>query len=476
MAILMVIFTVIPATFLAQAEEAATASTLDVTVQVEMDRRFNDFRSKYLDDRADSINWWLGSIAIALAFFGVVVAVAGFMGFQRFRYIETEARKHVDEIKAHKTQAEKYALAIREMDSKYVDEASPTEVKQVEKAVEQIRQTANPSPIDKGIADAYLLQKAGKTKEAIEKWRSIANLAEGIDNDAAARAWFSVGYLVEEPKEKISAYSQAIRLNPGSVNSYDNRGTAKTSLKQYEAAIRDFNEAIRLEPKDAVAYYNRGNAKADLKQYETAIQDFNQAIHLNPEDAAAYGNRGIAKVNLKQYKAAIEDFNEAIHLEPKDAVTYSNRGNAKTNLEQYKAAIQDFNEAIRLEPEDAITYYNRGIAKTNLEQYKAAIQDFNEAIRLGFKNAVAYGNRGIAKTNLEQYKAAIQDFNEAIQLNTNDAILYTNRGIAKASLGHIDKARSDLQTALHLAQEAGNDKLAAEISNEISKIENLETK
>ena len=54
------------------------------------------------------------------------------------------------------------------------------------------------SPVDRAIADAVSLQRAGRIEEAIEKWRSIANVAEGSDNDLAARAWLSVGYLLYE--------------------------------------------------------------------------------------------------------------------------------------------------------------------------------------------------------------------------------------------------------------------------------------
>ena len=348
-----------PAISPAQTEETATAAAPDVAVEVEMQRRFNEFRSQYLDERAKSINWWLGSIAIVLAFFGVVVAIAGFIGFQSFREIETEARKHVEEIKIHKAQAEKDTKAITQaraalqrVTSEFVANASPPEVEQVEKAVEQIRQTTDASLIDTGIAEAYLLQKAGKAKEAIEKWRAIANLAEGIDNEAAVRAWVSVGYLLSEnPIEAISAYDQAIRIDPKDAAAYNNRGIAKDDLEQYQDAIKDYNEAIRLDLKYAAAYYNRGIAKANLKQYQDAIKDYNEAIRLDPKYAAAYYNRGNAKDDLEQYQAAIEDFNEAIRLEPKFAAAYNNRGISLFKLERMDEARSDFQIALRLAQE-----------------------------------------------------------------------------------------------------------------------------
>ena len=40
------------------------------------------------------------------------------------------------------------------------------------------------------------LQQQGKRKEAVEKWRAVANIVEEKDNALAARAWISSGYLV----------------------------------------------------------------------------------------------------------------------------------------------------------------------------------------------------------------------------------------------------------------------------------------
>ena len=83
----------------------------------------------------------------------------------------------------------------------------PEEAKQV--AV-NVGENPMASPIDKAIAQAVFLQQQGKRDEAIEKWRAVAHITEGIDNDQAARAWLSVGYLLENSEDSISAYDRAI--------------------------------------------------------------------------------------------------------------------------------------------------------------------------------------------------------------------------------------------------------------------------
>lgn len=299
-------------------------------------------------------------------------------------------------------------------------------------AMQKLQQDPAAFPLDRAIDKAISLQKEGKIEEAIEKWRSIANVAAGIDNALAARAWFSIGCLLSEGdvevdegnniQEAISVYDQAINLKPDFAEAYCNRGSAKCNLSQYDAAIADFDWAINLKPDYAEAYYNRGSAKGNLGDYEAAIVDFDQAIGLNPNDAAAYTNRGSAKGMLGQPKAAVADFDRAICLKP------------------------DFAEA----------YYNRGIGKSDLGQPEAAIADYDQAIDLNPDHVRAYSHRGIAKRLLGDYKAAVADFDQAIHLNPDYVAAYCNRGIANAMSYREEEAQADFEIAGNLADKSGN--------------------
>ena len=76
------------------------------------------------------------------------------------------------------------------------------------------------------------------------------------DDDRAAEAWFSVGYLSspnnvegEDFKGAIDAYNKAIDLNLSGPNlywAYYNRGNAKDSDGQTEEARADYREALDL--------------------------------------------------------------------------------------------------------------------------------------------------------------------------------------------------------------------------------------
>jgi tetratricopeptide (TPR) repeat protein len=67
------------------------------------------------------------------------------------------------------------------------------------------------------------------------------------------------------------------------VTAYNNRGSARLDLGEYEQAIEDYTEAIRLDPSYALAYNNLGVAHKAQGNWEEAITDFRLYLELLPD-------------------------------------------------------------------------------------------------------------------------------------------------------------------------------------------------
>ena len=326
-------------------------------VEAEIQSRFNELRRELLDNRGDTIDWWLAVVAIVLTFFGIVVAIAGFLGFSRFREIEREAKASAETATKYAENARQYVEEIKENRDRsnvifqdITARAAADDPARASQTVENVRGSPNVSLIDSAIADAIDLQRLGEIKRAVEKWRAIANIAEEKSNDLAAGAWSSIGYLIkdESPTDSILAYDRAIRLRPDLAEAYNNRGNVKYFLGQPEAAIADHDEAVRLKPDFAEAYTNRGTAKAKLERHDDAIADYDEAIRLKPDLAGAYNNRANAKAMLGRLDDAIADYDEAVRLKPSRANVYYHRGLAKRKLDLKDEARMDFETALNL--------------------------------------------------------------------------------------------------------------------------------
>ena len=449
--------------------EADTGPEIGSSVnELEIEKRFNQLRSELLDERANSINSWLTAIALVLTFFGIVVAIAGFFGFSRFRQIESEARANAKMAGDFANQARLSTEEIIKNREKSEDiintltaNAAVESPENVSELIDSVRRNPDSSLLDNAVADAFSLYSQGKIIESLRKWHAIAELAEEHDKELAARAWLSVGFLVatKDLEYSITANDRAIALNPGLAPAYVNRGASKHALGRHEEAIADYDEAIRQEPGFANAYSNRGVSLAAIGKQRKAIADHDKAIELQPNQSSFFANRGTAKDDLGEHEAAIEDHDNAIRLKPNHAEHYSNRGVAKAGAEMHSEAIADHDEAIRLEPRRAALYNNRGTANLSADEFVAAIEDFSRAIELHPNFAKAYNNRGNVYLAMSRQEDAIGEYNEALRLNDKYAEAYNNRGEAKAELEQYDAAKDDYDKALQLNPRLGETRL-----------------
>ena len=249
-------------------------------IEAEVKRHFNELRREQLDDWATTVTWWLAGLAIFLSLFSVAAGVIGFLGFRKLKEIRSETEQSAQEARRLVEEIRKNRDKSRELRQEMTAEAAAENPERVRQSVEDVRNDPAATPLDIAIADAISLQEDEKTEDAIEQWRAIAIIAKGSDDNLAARAWFSVGFLLpkEDSEKKISAYSRAIQLRPDLASAYFNRGLAMARLARYAEAITNYDDAIRLQPDYARAYFNRGISKRALGRSDEARSDYESAL------------------------------------------------------------------------------------------------------------------------------------------------------------------------------------------------------
>lgn len=214
--------------------------------------------------------------------------------------------------------------------------------------------------------------------------------------------------------------------------SCQNRGDLanETQEKQnwYEKAIEHYTETLKLNPDSIEVYNNRGAVYRDKGEFEKALQDFNKAIDLEPDYANAYNNRGMAYGKNGKHDRALKDFNKAIDLDSGSADSYNNRGLTYKAMDEVDLAVEDYNRAIDLDPEFSNAYNNRGVIYDEKGEFDCAIKDYSKAIELKPYYANAYNNRGMAYRDKGDVNRAIVDFSIAVQLKSDYASAYNNRG------------------------------------------------
>jgi tetratricopeptide (TPR) repeat protein len=266
------------------------------------------------------------------------------------------------------------------------------------------------------VATKYFTDKLRFNARNVWAWRmrAAASLLKG-ENDSA-----------------IKDLTEAIRLYP-SPNTYNNRGLAWASMKEYDKALKDYNEAMRLNPTYVLGLNNRGITWAAIKEYDKAIEDYSAAIRIDPNYSRPFNNRGVVWRDQKDYDKAIEDFNAAIRIDPKYGFAHNNRGYVWSLKKNYEKAFFDYNIAIQLDPTNALAFNNRGMAWRDKKDYDEALDDFDEAIKFDPKYAIAFYNRGYVWSLKKDYGNAIKDYSEAIRLDPKYALAFNNRAWIQAT-------------------------------------------
>jgi len=227
-------------------------------------------------------------------------------------------------------------------------------------------------------------------------------------------------------------------------------GYTLNNQKRYADALTAYEQAIRLDPNDAITYYNKGIALRNLQRYLEALAASEQALRLDPNVADYYNSKGIALRNLQRYAEALTAFEQALRLDPNYADYYNGKGLALSGLQRYVEALAVYDQAIRLDPNYAVAYYNKGVALRNLQRYVEALAVYDQAIRLNPNDADYYNSKGVALFNLKRYAEALAAFEQAIRLDPTYAIAYHSKGVVLDKLGRKTEAQQAYEKAKQL--------------------------
>jgi tetratricopeptide (TPR) repeat protein len=260
------------------------------------------------------------------------------------------------------------------------------------------------------LEDIHIHALTTDAREFTETMKVAANLAPSIETkELTAQEWFERGYKFQEAKnleEAIRCYTEAIRIEPGFLEAYGNRGNTLMNQGDADLAIADYNQVLALKPNDAVTYFNRANALKAQGNLDDAITDFSEAIRLKSDYAGAYNNRGNTLSDKSDIDGAIKDYDEAIRAKPDYAIAYNNRGIAYAYKGILDKAMADYNMAIQLKPDYADAYHGRAKACESMKDYQSAIADYQKYLELG---------GGILHNDREIIEEAIRDLKKKIK-------------------------------------------------------------
>jgi len=209
--------------------------------------------------------------------------------------------------------------------------------------------------------------------------------------------------------EAIKTASEAIALQPGYADAYNNRAWGYYEKGLLDESIEDCNKALQIDANHFFALNNRGRAfqkKGDipsaLKDYDAACQkgleeaceNFKKITRLSPDKEIVFllgkSREDLAKGNLD---GVVEASTRLIGLNVHTKEAYSQRCSAYVMKSMFDMAHNDCSEAILLDPDESINYINLAAVFEQQGDIEAALQNYKMSCELKNKRGCLASER-----------------------------------------------------------------------------------
>ena len=257
----------------------------------------------------------------------------------------------------------------------------------------------------------------------------------------AADAYYYIGEanrMQGKASTALSAYADALKLNPDFAAAYLGRGRAKlqSSASRTSEAARDFEQALALDPYMGEAWLELAAVELTRNDPEAALEDLEQAADLLPGSPSVYYLRAQANQALDKPEEALADVRQARTLDITLLDAYRLEGEILVALDRVEEAITTLETYLAYEPKDAQALAWLGTAYARQGDTEQALELLDRAATLDKRQADVFLLRGNLYLETGEGQKALDDFNAVLRLRATSFAGMLGKARAYLLLGH----------------------------------------
>ena len=215
----------------------------------------------------------------------------------------------------------------------------------------------------------------------------------------------------------ITAYRDALRLDPDSSRAQRRLGVALGSAGQIGDALNVLNQAIEHDPQNPYFYYERAILELQTGDFPNAIAGFRKALELKPSFADAEDNLGAALAQTGDSTGAEAAFHTALQIDPYNSETHSNLALLYAGKSDWTQAAFHLQKAVTLDPSRASAHGDYAVILMQLHRTPEAETQARAAIAVDAKSARLHDILGQVLSGKHQTDAAAKEFQAALSLD-----------------------------------------------------------
>jgi tetratricopeptide (TPR) repeat protein len=151
--------------------------------------------------------------------------------------------------------------------------------------------------------------------------------------------------------EDAAGYETILQSDPGNARLHEAAAAIYLVLNRPDKAIAHLTDALRINPDSLEAHYNLATALVRQQRLDEAVEHFQRALRIDPDRAAIHVNLGVVLRAQNQIDAAAEHFQRALQLDPGNAAALTNLGGTLAARHQLADAILQYRLALRTDPD-----------------------------------------------------------------------------------------------------------------------------
>lgn len=256
--------------------------------------------------------------------------------------------------------------------------------------------------------------------------------------------------------QAITAYEQAIQVNPDNPSIYLSTARAQIYITQYAQALENAERALILNNNNPLAHTLKAWSLDFLGDYTQAEAAIKSALELDSENALAHAvyaeilmdkaNAGQGDINA--IDKAAEESRTAMALDPTLMESRRARGYVLWNTGNFVEAIQEYNAALAINDKIADLHLALGYNYYLINEYDQAVQAYLQAYALNPGDPTPAYEISRTYATVGDFSQAVQYADQAVKTNPEDPRMRGNLGVMYYKNNQLPEAIQELGLAI----------------------------
>lgn len=256
--------------------------------------------------------------------------------------------------------------------------------------------------------------------------------------------------------QAITAYEEAIQVDPDNPSIYLSIARAQIYTAQYEEALENAERALILNNNNPLAHTLKAWSLDFLGDYTQAEAAVKSALELDPENALAHAvyaeilmDRAISgQGDINAIDKAAEESRTALAFDPTLLESRRARGYILWNTGNFNEAIQEYNAAIAINDKISDLHLALGYNYYLLNEYDQAVQSYLQAYALNPTDPTPPYEISRTYATVGDFSQSVQYADQAVKTNPEDPKLRGNLGVMYYKNNQLPEAIRQLELAI----------------------------